>query len=301
MPQRILQATAASLSWQPLDGDGEPGDPGGTVTVGVVASDGSTVISSGTATSGSGSEPRAVALTAAQTADLEVFAATWKIGSTTVATTEHWVVGGFLYSIADLRNRERSLADSARDESTVLREVRDEIEETFEGATGVPWTPRLHLVTSLRDHDGYSLDTRRTHARTVRWCRLWSTESSYTELTAAELAEIAPAEDGILTLPVSTSGAWKVTAAVEVGFWQPGSAVVGSQVPADVRRQALLAARAGTNQARSGIPDRATSQQLADGGSVTLATPGVGRWITGIPTVDELLKRRDRRRAGYVI
>lgn len=300
MPQRILRATAASLSWQPLDGDGEPADPG-TVTVGVVSSDGATVVAAGTATSGSASDPRTAALTVAQTADLEVLTATWKVGTDTVATTEHWVVGGFLYSIADLRSREPSLADSARDTSAVLREVRDEIEETFENATGVPWTPRLRLVTSLRDHDGYALDTGGTHARSVRWCRLWTSGETYTELTASELAEIASAEDGIVTLPLSTSGYAKVTAAVEVGFWHPGSAAVGSQVPADVRRQALLAARAGATQARSGIPDRATSQQLADGGSVTLATPGVGRWITGIPTVDEMLKRRDRRRVGYVI
>ncbi len=31
MPQRILRVTAASLSWQPLGGDGEPADPGAEV------------------------------------------------------------------------------------------------------------------------------------------------------------------------------------------------------------------------------------------------------------------------------
>jgi len=66
MPQRILRATAASLSWQPLDGDGEPADPG-TVTVGVVSSDGATVVAAGTATSGSASDPRTAALTVAPT------------------------------------------------------------------------------------------------------------------------------------------------------------------------------------------------------------------------------------------
>lgn len=299
MTQRILQATTGSISWQPLDGDGEPANPG-TVTVGVVSSDGTSVVAAGTATSGSTAEPRTLALTVAQTASLEVLTATWKVGTDTVAVTDHWIVGGFLYSIAEMRNREPSTADAARDVTAALRLARDETEETFEHATGIPWTPRLHVVSSTRDHDGYVLDTGCLFARSVRWCRLWYGEDDYTSLTAAELAQIAPAEDGVVKLPVSTSGYRLVTAGVEVGYWQGGT-TNGVQVPADVRRQALIAGRSGAHLSRSGIPDRATSQQLPDGTSITLATPGVGRWVTGIPSVDEMLKRRDRRPIGRAI
>lgn len=300
MTQRILRATAATLSWQPLGWTGEPADPG-TVTVGVVSSDGTVVLAARTATSGTGTNPRTVGVSVAQTADLDVFTATWKVGSDTVAVTDHRVVGGFLYSVAELRTREPATGDGTRDTLTVMLEVRDEIEDTFEDATGVPWTPRLHLVTSIRDHDGYALDTRARFVRSVRWCRLWSSETTYTALTSDELDQIVEADDGIVILPVSTSGYPKVTAAVEVGYWADGAAPVGLQVPTDIRRAALTAARAGAHQNRSGIPDRATSMQLPDGGSVTLATPGVGSWVTGIPTVDETLKRRDRRQIGFVI
>jgi hypothetical protein len=90
-----------------------------------------------------------------------------------------------------------------------------------------------------------------------------------------------------------------VTAAVEAGYFV--GTPVGAQVPSDVRRAAMTAGRVSAQQGRSGVPDRATSMQMPDGGSVTLATPGVGRWRTGIPTVDEVLIRRDQRPIGHAI
>jgi hypothetical protein len=301
MTQRILQATTGSISWQPLDGDGEPAEPSGTVTVGVTSSDGTTVIAAGSPTSGSASDPRTKDLTIAQSAQLEVLTATWKIGSDTVAVTDHWIVGGFLYSIADLRIAEPSTGDGARDSTAMLRTAREEIEELFENATGVPWTPRLVVVRSTRsvNHDGFQLHTGVRYVRALRWCRLWSDEDTYTSLTTAECAAVPPSEDGTLVLPVSTSGFWQVTAAVEAGYFV--GTPVGVQVPSDVRRAAMTAGRVSAQQSRSGIPDRATSMQMPDGGSVTLATPGVGRWRTGIPAVDEVLIRRDQRPIGHAI
>lgn len=295
MTQRILQATAGTLSWQPLDQYGEPGNPG-TVTVGVVRSDGTEVIAAGTATSGATDAPRTVALTVAQTALLDVLTATWKVGADTVGVTDHLIVGGFLFSIADLRSIEPSTADASRDTAVAARRARDEVEDLFENATGVPWTPRLHLVHVL-DPTGYDLDVGVRFARSVRWCRLWSDAETYTSLTADEIAQIRPAQDGAVRLPVSMTGYVQVTAGIEVGYYE--ASPVGSQVPSDVHREAIVAARAQVNKSRSAVPDRATSMQLQDGTSVTLATPGVGNWHTGIPSVDEMLRRRDRRPIAY--
>lgn len=298
MTQRILRATTGSLSWQPLDGDGEPGNQG-TVTVGVTASDGSTVIAAGTATTGSTTDPRTIALTVAQSADLEVLTATWKVGTDVVAVTDHWVVGGFLFSAVELRAVEPSTADGSRDVTAAIQRARSEVEDLFENATGVPWTPRLHVVCSTRDHDGYHLATGSRFVRSVRWCRLWYGEDDYTELTAAELAQIVPAADGIVKLPMTTAGHWKVTAGVEVGYFV--GTPIGVQIPADVRRAAFTYGRSLVHQARSAVPDRAMSMQTPDGTSVTLATAGLGRWRTAIPAVDEVLNRYDRRPIGYPI
>lgn len=292
--QRILQATTGSLSWQPLDGDGEPGDPG-TVTVGVVRSAGTEVIAAGTATDGTGSAPRTIALTVAQSATLDVLTATWKVGSDTIAVTEHLIVGGFLYSLSQLRSIEPSTGDASRDTAETGRRVRDEVEDIFESATGVPWTPRFRVVRELAP-DGSFLYSGTRFVRAVRWCRLWSDWETYTSLTADECAAIPPSEDGWLRLPYSVTGSMMITAGVEVGYFE--ASPVGMQAPSDVTREAVVAARAGMNKARAGLPDRATSMSMSDGTSVTLATPGVGNWHTGIPSVDEMLLRRDRRSVG---
>ena len=292
--QRILQATTGSLSWQPLDGDGEPGDPG-VVTVGVTRSDGTEVIAAGTATTDTDAAPRTIALTVAQSAQLDVLTATWKVGSDTVAVTEHLTVGGFLYSLSQLRSIEPSTSDASRDTAESARRVRDEVEHVFENATGVPWTPRLRVVRELTP-DGSFLYSGTRFVRTVRWCRLWSDWETYTSLTSDECAAIPPSEAGWLRLPYSVTGSMMITAGVEVGYFE--ASPVGMQAPSDVTREALVAARAGLNRSRVGIPDRATSMQMQDGSSVTLATPGVGNWHTGIPSVDEMLRRRDRRSVG---
>jgi hypothetical protein len=61
--------------------------------------------------------------------------------------------------------------------------------------------------------------------------------------------------------------------------------------PEDLKKASVQAIRAQLNTFASGIPDRATSLQPFDGGNIVLATPGLGPWITGIPAVDEALKR----------
>lgn len=278
--QRILRATAAPLSWQPLDYNGEPTDPD-VVTVGVVSSDGATVKAAGTATAGSGSDPRTVTLTAAQTAEVDILTATWKVGATTVAITYHDVVGGFLFSLADLRGTETSVGDPSAYEAARLRTVRDEVEALFESVCG-PFHPRLSVVRV----NGCTTRFRPTGGllRSVRWVRQYSdyTVPTYTDYTDAEVAQVVVGDDGYATLPYSLSG-WL---SVEIGY-EHGRLTA----PADVRRAAMLYARSLSNRQKSGVPDRATTMQLPDGGSVTLATPGVGRWHTGIPEVDEVLRR----------
>ena len=286
--QRILRATAATLSWQPLDSDGEVATSSpGTVTVGVVSSDGTTVIAAGTATTGSGGDAREVALTAADTAELDVLTATWKVGSTTVATTYHDIVGGFYCTTTDIRGREPSLADGSRDTATSIVVVRNEIECTIESACGgAAFVPRFSTCTRDQALDAMVM-LPVPWLRVVRWVRVWSDNETYAALTAAECAAIPASEAGIVRLPYS------VTGRVEIGYEHGMDAP-----PLDLRRAAITAIRSGQHASRSGILDRATSMQMPDGGSVTLATPGVGRWHTGIPVMDEVVRLYDRTTRG---
>ncbi len=287
--QRILRATTATLSWQPLDSDGEPAtsDPG-TVTVGVTTSDGTVLVAAGTATSGSSTAERTYSLTPAQTADLDVLTATWTVSGTTVAVTTHDIVGGFYCRTDDIRDREPSTADRSRDTSNALVATRNEVECMIESACGgASFVPRFattwqHAV-EVRD-----LLLPVPWLRAVRWLRIWSDNETYTALTDAECSAIPSADSGIARLP------YHVTGRIEIGF-EHGM----DYPPLDLRRAAIAAMRDGAQVARSGIPARAMSMQMADGSSAVFATPGRsmgrdgGRWVTGIPSIDEVLARYD--------
>jgi len=278
--QRILRATTANLSWQPQGADGDPADPG-TVTVSVTTSDGTELAAAGTATVGSGSNPRTVELTVAQTAALDVLTATWKVGSTTVATTKHDIVGGFYFTVAEFRGREPSAGDAGRDDLAAVKQARAEVEALFESACGMAFVPRFD-VDHIRNV-GWEIPLR-PWVRNVRWVRVWygTGLTDYSTLTTSQIAALAPLDSGVIHLrDYSAEGA-----TVEIGYEHGLDAP-----PFDVKREAMVAVRAQLHRTTGGTPDRATSMQLGDGTSVTLATPGVGHWHTGIPSVDEVLRR----------
>jgi hypothetical protein len=285
--QRILRATSALLSWQPQDADGEPSDPG-TVTVQVLRSDSTELVAAGTATSGATTAARTIALSVAQTAQLDWLTAVWSVAGTVFATTTHEVVGGFFFSTADLRTVEPSTADASRDVKARILSVRAEVEAFFEEACSVAFVPRFSVASVS---GGPKLVLPAARVRAIRWmARRDFGTGAYVPVAAATVANYG----------------FDPAGTINSGFYDPdgfgdyylgrGDYQVGYEhgydaPPADVKRAALQYARAQLNQARSAIPDRATSMQLADGGSVTLATPGTGKWHTGIPAVDEVIRR----------
>jgi len=213
--ERIVAGTAATISFQGVDQDGEPGDPG-TVTVGVVRSDGSTVVNAGTATSGSSTSPRTYALTAAQTATVDLLTATWKVGSTTVGTTLVEVVGGVFVRIADVRGIDRVVADASIDPLPHLKRVRSRAEQLIETETGVAWVPRFSTVRLDGNGQG-ALLLPEMMLRSVRWCRLWTDGTTYSSLSAAELAAIPADNVGIAWR--SDGASWPCGVRnVEIGF-----------------------------------------------------------------------------------
>src|SRR5574343_1040920 len=288
--QRIVAATAATVIWQGVDSDGENADPG-TVTIGVVRSDGTEVIAAGTATTGTGTAARAKALTVAQTAALDRLTANWKVGSDTVATTVVDVVGGVYVPISEVRATEPALANGAVDQLARLKVVRSIVETMFESACHRGFVPRFN-VARLDGHGTPTLVLPHPDLRRVSWARIYSDATTYTSLTVAELAAIPASASGLAIR--TDAGIWPAgTCNIEIGY-EYGL----DTPPADIRQAAILAIRSQANTFRSGIPDRAISWQPAEGGNVVLATPGLGIWITGIPAVDETLKRWTWHTAG---
>lgn len=288
--QRLLRATAATLSWQSLDYEGNENNPG-TVTVQVIRADGTDVIAAGTATAGTGTSARTIALTASQTATLDRLTVKWTSAGVLLAETHHDIVGGVYITAAQIRDAERSLTSVDVYPTSLLNEARGEVERIFEDVCGVAFVPRFEV--ERLDGRGYTqLALSWPQLRTVRWCRIWEDDVSYTLLTAAELAAIKPNRMG---LALRTDGGYfdtgtqNIEIAYEHGYDVP---------PADLRKAAIRAIRHQVNKLKSSLDDRATSFTMMEGGTVTLATPGVGIWHTGIPEVDETLKRYSHRLPG---
>ena len=283
---RIVKGAAATLSWQGVDSDGEPANPG-TVTVGVTRSDGTTVVASGTATGGTSTAPRTIALTASQTASCDLLTATWSVSGTVLATTLHEVVGGVYVDVATIRATDTSLASTTLYPSAKIIAQRAEVERMFESATGVAWVPRF----SVKRYSGTgttSLALDMPKLRRVAWVRVYTDGDTYTSFTADELAAIPANDAGIA---VRTDGEWWEPGVnnIEIG-WEHGY----DAPPADLRKAAIIATRMALNATATGIPDRSQTFQMVDGGTIVFEANGV----TGVKAIDSVLARYDHRVPG---
>lgn len=270
--QRILAGAPATLEVRFLDSTGEPSTVAGPVTVTVTRADGTAVVTDVGATASG--ETWTYALTSAQTADLDTLTATWTGPGGRKAISRHHIVGGFYFTLSDLRSLS-DMEDTSKYPNSVIREVRRRVEDTFEDATGVAWVPR-HSTETIDLSGGVGL---------------------LSQVKVRRLRHI----EGLTTVQVDAAS---VTSAGRItGALLSKTALVGFEhgydaLPADLRDAALTFARAQLLGNRTGIPDRATTFTSAEGGTYRLATPGVGGWITGIPEVDEALHRHDHRVPG---
>ncbi len=273
---RVLQRSAITRTWQPLTSDGELStvDPG-TVTVHVTRSDGTDVKAAGTATTTVG-VTRTYALTAVDTADLDIFTETWTVTGQTVAVTSFEIVGGYLFSIAQLRTVETSLSDAGEDPSATLLNIRTEVEESFESWTNLSMVPRFAVVDVKQS--GCRLFSDKMYLRSVRWVRSYTTPTAYTDLDADALDLVTFNDSGSLW----RSAGWgcRTIAGVEYGWDRP---------PADGQRMALLYARICAMRAE-GTGHNVSSFSTPDGQTVTYepkADP------THYKIINEFLRRQD--------
>lgn len=279
--QRVVRATTATLSWQGVDQDGDEADPG-VVTVEVVRADGTPVVAAGTATGGTGDAPRTVTLTPPQTADLDLLTCTWKnTDGVTVGSTVVHVVGGVYASLKEIRARDRVLSDPGTDAVATLRRARSEAEHQFEKTMGQAFVPRFD-VARLNGSGRATLTLPWAALRRVRYVRVWSGRT-FTSLSVDEVAAIRDNEAGIAVRPDWSVWPWG-RANIEIGYEH------GHDVPPpDLQRALIQYVRRGARRHDNPILDQATSFTMVEGGTLSLATPGVGKWTTGIPDVDVVL------------
>lgn len=271
--QQIVAGTVATLSWQGVNSDGEPADPG-TVTVAVTRSDG-TAIAAGTVTAAGSIRSTLLPLSAALTPDW--LTARWSVAGTVVATTVAEVVGSVLLTYADFQRREPQMSTIG---APAFLPARREVDDLFLRVTHRSFVPRFD-VEQLPSPGSTELVVQFPDVRSVRWARRIAVDGSS---EAIDVTNIQPAPDGVIRL----SSWW--------GSWGSGSGTVligyehgMSRPPDDVRGAAAKAIRYNLASGPSIIPARATVFTDAAGGTTQLATPGLGPFVTGIPEVDEVL------------
>lgn len=268
-----------------------------TTTVTVTVTDPSgVVVSSGNATStGAGSggyqyvvpgQPKVTLLTAS-------WAAT--IAGTAVTEVDYLeVAGGLLFSLAEGRASDTSLADVSRYPTAALATARLRVERECEHICDRAFVRRYGRVVldgtgtddvALRHPD---VDRSVQDFRSLRRISLAPrADQTFVDLTASQLAAVVYTSDGMLRRldnAVWTEGTDNVLVEFEYGLDAP---------PSDLVDAALLRLRSRLNLHRSSIPDRAESFTAVEGGTYRLSMPGA--YTTGIPEVDAAYSRYSLR------
>lgn len=286
--QRILRGAAAAITTQFLDQDGESTDSVGPVTVDVTRGDG-TSIATGAPTTSDGNV-HTYSLAAEDNDRLDLLRLDWRDAGDVRMTTYCDVVGGFFFTVAEVRAFDPRIDNNLANDAKV-RQLRREVEDSCERITGTAWVPRYRrLNIKPADNIGRGWNTLPLNLdvwapRVIRSVRVYTDGTNYSALSPAELASITLREWGALER--ADTGAWLNSAGgtvleVEHGYDQPTS---------ELKHAALTHLRYLAYREKTGIPDRATTYTPEGGGYFTIATPGVGPFETGLPDVDAVYKR----------
>lgn len=287
---RVLAGVAATISVPILDQDGELNTSVSSgVTATCVRSDG-TAVAMGSVTAVSG--VASVSLTAAQTTTLDILTVTWTIASVAVQTSVVEVVGAYWVTMQEIRECDPSISENPGKFSRErLLQVRTQSESLFESATGRAFVPRY------RRHRMSGSGTDRLvlpewDLRQIRTVQIHTNLTQYTPWLQSEVDSVPSSTPGIAVR--TDGGVWAYGRDNVVVEWEHGA----DAPPPDLKDAFLKWCRYRLNSQASGIPDRATGIIDGAGNQFRIATPGIGKSITGLPEVDEVLMRYRRLQVG---
>ena len=292
---RIAKNAAGTLACTFLL-DESPADSTTTVTYAVVDAAGNAVASGNAASAGSGTYTFVLPAQAA----LNALTVTWSGtvgGSATTVTTFAEIVGGFLFTLQQGRNSDDVLEDPQQYPTADLVAARLEVEAECETICDRAFVPRYDRIvvdgSGTREILLRHSDPVRSAAdvRTIRSVQMAAgPDGTFTSFTVGQLADLAPTADGKLVRAGGdsfTEGRNNVIIELEYGLDRP---------PADLVRAVLTRFRTQLNVNKSGVPDRASSFTMTDGGTFRLDMPGPFK--TGVPFVDAVYGRYSRRSTG---
>ncbi|WP_034088742.1 hypothetical protein [Streptacidiphilus albus] len=193
-----------------------------------------------------------------------------------------------IVSVTDVRGFDPLLNATAFPTGLVTA-ARDSVEEEFENITGRSFVIRSRTVEFKTWDWEYSevfpdTDIQRVTTFTVNGGDATSmiVDVGPEWIDVSLDAGVGWTDADLLTLGFPISAVNDCICTYEYGVYPP---------PGDVRRAALLRIRDVLLNVNSAIPDRATSFQVTEFGTYSLATAGRGGFDTGMPEVDAILGR----------
>jgi hypothetical protein len=282
MQDRVLTGTAPTIS-ATFYVDGVATDPApATATVEILREDGTTLVAAGTNAPHAGTGVFTYALTASQTAQLDLLTARWTAtvgGQLQTIETFVEVVGGFMFSLAQAR-RLSPLGDTAAYPTSDLLAYRTLAEQALEEACGVAFVPRYA-------RDLISGDARTDVAVRRRPLSVLSASIDGTALTSPELSVLALYPSGRIyrTDPANPSLVWPAGHENIVVKYTHGYRTC----PGRESRAALLLARRWLVE--SPLDDR-TTRVVSEGGMAEFAI--VDEDLFDLPELNAVVRRHRR-------
>lgn len=292
--ERVLRNTAATVSVTFSNGSTNV-EADGTVTVVAKRADGTTLLSTNATNDPAVGVYKVVI---PPQASLNFFTLTWTgvfTGTTISIETYVEVVGGFYFSISELRAADTALANTSRFPDAALIDARQDVETEFEEICNRAFVPRFareYVIDMWADSDekGYYKSIALNHVDPIRitGAKIGTVVYSSVDTGVWETSQYVETLGGAaLALrggPLLTATATRTPTYLEYEYGY-------LQTPFQIKQKALKRARLNLLGMGSTIDPRATTMILPDIGSVNLATPGMRGSETGIPDIDVVLRR----------
>jgi hypothetical protein len=168
----------------------------------------------------------------------------------------------------------------------VLAAKRLEVEQECERICRRAFVPRFNRVTlSGNDQDRLALNNRDGKGSELRAIRAVTVDG--TAWSAGDIADLGFTDFGTIVRPAGAlwpAGTGNIVVEYEHGLDFP---------PSELTQAAILRLRSRIAMPLSGIPDRATSFTVTEGGTFRLSMPG--KQQTGVPDVDAVYERYTRQ------
>lgn len=268
----VLAGAGGTVQLTFYDANGDPVDPG-AVTATVKDSAGVEIAGSPFGTTGTSTRSFTLPVTLAV---LDVYSVTWNVPDGSKRYSAFEMVGGFVFTLADLRAFDAELTEAAYSDARV-RAAREYVQEVFEdeSVTGVAFRPRGRRAK----RDG--TDTTDLVLPDPLPRSVVSAKVDDVALTAAELADLVLYRHGKVR---RKSGRWSAGIGNVEVFYEHGHA----ERPAPINEAALRLAR--HVLVRSGMASDRATVQFTEIGAFRLSVAGRDGW-TGLPEVDAVLKQ----------